>query len=282
MADYAEVTDDETNTAAFMRQALGKKFKNNFINHQDRINAIESGAVFFDHFTSRWHDVDNTFALADHSWHPGYMYGDPLEAEKRDGRGPTWFFASDQADAAGSRNAVPTESSVARVAMAGGSAPWVTVRPWFTLRYDQIVKPMRCVMRCKMSADGRFKLGITSVTAGISKLADQTGVWLERVDASNWRFKARDTGASSVTGPFTRVASGTWFEIAIEFTDDPSDRAICKLDGVDKTAGGLTTNLPLDKDLALTVGLFGDATAPAVNYDFDRVRHSSGGIIDAP
>ncbi len=279
MAEYTEVSSAQATFKAGIGQDFMTIVRDNFINHQDRITAIENSIVLFDHFNARHFDIDNNFNFVSHSWPVGQFYGQVGNAERRDGRGAVWSFLSTQNDAGGTRNPAPPASSVARISEAG-SGSWVTVQSNMRLRFDQITKPMRFIIRMKMDADGAFKIGMITGTGIASKSVDQTGVWLERVDASNWRFKVRDTGASSVTGSFARVANGTWFEIDIEFTDTPSDRVICRLDGVDKTAGGLTSNLPITADLGATMATFSSGTGTL--FDFDRVLFRAAGIADAP
>src|SRR6266568_4320970 len=50
MADFVALTDVETNAKTFLRQAVGKKFKDNFDNHQGRLTALETSLALFDHF----------------------------------------------------------------------------------------------------------------------------------------------------------------------------------------------------------------------------------------
>lgn len=240
MSDFTAFTDPETAYKAGIGQDFMRKMKDNFDNLNARINKLNNRLGFFEDFN--FAPRPSGVAIL--------PYG--FEAIS-----PTTF-------------SYPS-FSVLRVS-SGNSNPGaglVLPRP---MNFASVGKPIRCKARVKRGTDTAFRFGFQSII----NMTDSIGVWLERVDASNWRFAAYDgTRESGVS--FANVATGTWFDFEIVLTDTPSDRALCYLNGVLKDT--LTTHPPVTGDMW---GLFNwDPNAASENYDFDYVDWDADARIDA-
>jgi hypothetical protein len=128
----------------------------------------------------------------------------------------------------------------------------------------------------KFSADLEFHIGARAFQ-NANPTTDLPGVWLERVDGSNWRFVSYDTARNNGAS-FTRITNGNWFKLTIEFTDSPSDRAICSIDDVVKST--LTTQLPTDDILHAALAIGGTAVGNGL-FDIDFADFGGPDIQDA-
>jgi len=145
-------------------------------------------------------------------------------------------------------------------------------------QFDGETRPLIVKGRIKKLLDVAQRLGLQENNLA-SPFTDVKGIWLERLDASNWRFVSYDTARNNGTS-FTKPSDNTWFEVSIEFTGTPSNQALCRLDGVLKET--LTTQLPTAVPL---FGLFmfkGSGASPgnAVSR-IDRIEYSAFAFLDA-
>lgn len=260
MATFVELNDAETDSKAFMRQALGKKIKDNFTNLNARVGEIEKQARLFDHFIRRPDGESNL------SWGLTPASGVVMVIED-------WHIRGTLNSDLVAMNVVKPDQSVGRFAVQTGSGVR-TLTSKHTLQYDQVTLPILFECRMKLSADIRFWLGIQ--IPGIVTPGDNPSVFLERVDASNWRFSSWDTSGNSGSS-FTKITSGNWFKVKIEFTDNPSARAICSLDDVVKET--LTTQLPTNDVLAAKL-IFNGAIAQG-DLDLDLMDFGAVALDDA-
>jgi hypothetical protein len=109
-------------------------------------------------------------------------------------------------------------------------------------------------------------------------------VWLEQPDDANWRF-VTSAGSPLAGGSFARPGAETWYSVKIEFTDTPSNRAICSVDGTQRAF--FTSNLPLTDILHswFSIGFVFTAAGGGTTLheiDCDRVDLSFPGMADAP
>src|SRR6185436_17736051 len=105
-------------------------------------------------------------------------------------------------------------------------------------------------------------------------VTDSKGIWVERVDATNWRFVSFDSSRNNGSS-FAKPTPGTWWTIDVIFTDDPRNRALCYINGVLKET--FTSNLPTADSLHY---YFGHAST-AGDMDIDIAGLRAEGIADA-
>lgn len=280
MADFATLTLAETAAKAKLRQALFRKIKDNFDNLDGRATVIENDLLIFDHFLSD-----------DGSGYSFQMGGD---YDVAGGAGPpagwngTWWIdrkgvwmyqGYDGTTRDGTiYNAAKPDPSVARVSAVSASAGrYSNLYGLDRFRFDRITKPLIYTARVKFATDQAFLLGLRDGFKSESLTVDRHGIWMERVDSSNWRFVSYD-GTRNNGANFTKVTSGNWFEVKIEFTDTPADRAFCYVDGVLKQT--LTANMPTTAYLCWAQLLHGNAGTPG-NVDYDRTRLQCLAVLDA-
>lgn len=239
---FSAFTLAETAAKALMRQALWRKVKDDFDDHDLRLVRLDSGLRLSEHFNMKA---------------PGAL------AEIL----PPLY---ELAQSASLTITYPAFSVLRLTTTAAGVLTGLIYRR--PLNFGGVTPPIRLKARVKTVIDVSFHAGLKNA-AGTS---DVKGVWLERVDASNWRFVSYDTARNNGTN-FTSVASGTWFEFEIVFTNSPSNQALCYLNGVLKET--LVTQLPTTADL---YGVVNFQMAGTTNWmEFDRWESLADGGLDA-
>ncbi len=104
------------------------------------------------------------------------------------------------------------------------------------------------------------------------------GIYIQRVDSSNWRFVSERSGSRTNGPTFTKPGNSTWFDVEIEFTDTPFNKALCRVD----TGGGLIQRADLQADLPTTTPLFHmfgvDHQVVAAHswFDVDHAEYAAG------
>jgi hypothetical protein len=261
---FVALTDAETDASKPARQALWKKIKDNFDDHQSRLGALEGGSadILFDHFT-------------------------------RDSRaigGASHLPSADRftrVTAGGGTVTLLTTDHICRLAIAA-SGDIAGLRANMRLKPPQLPK---MVMRMKVSswATTGFEffagMGDDTSTAGYGDAfagnGPDNGVYLE-ISGSNLIFVA-EKGASRTNGTaFGQPSTGTWFEIDIKYLD--TDSVECRFDGALKsTFNGPTDFVPdaLTHNIYAGAWMAGGASVAAHNYDIDRLRSELGTIVDA-
>jgi hypothetical protein len=237
MADFAELTLAETAAKAKIRQALMRKLKDNCTNLNARISQSEQSAHVFEHFNA--YSFDAVYPLFE-------------KVNLYDIVAGIW--------------------SVYQAGDATGGYGGVFSRR--TVRIDAVTSPVRLKARCKKISDVSHLLGLRLQSA--ATLSDTQGVWLERVDASNWRFVSYDTARNNGVN-FTKPTDGTWFEVDIEWTSATS--VSCRVDGVLKDT--LITQLPSNDLLRVHLLSAGTGGAWTKTMEIDRFEFSFGALTDA-
>lgn len=282
MADYVEITAEETDAGAFLRQALGKKFKNNFINHEDRLGTVEDDIIIFDHF--------NVFVPTPVTF---------------DGAGTTpkeriynrrWIWASGFNATSGSDPSNPSipAYSVVRLDADASASNDDAHSGLYSIQefvFDNVTKPIRFEARVQWrggrsnhTIEHKWGLFDTYVLSTGTPNAPR-GIYLELATPTTMRFLSRNASGTFTGTPFTAPTADTWFKVRIEFTDDPSDRAVCYIDDVPKET--IVANLPTPDRLRSGVVAAQDYTAgvgsgtTAFQVDADRIRYGCPGFTDA-
>lgn len=279
---FVEFTDPETQYKSGIGQDYARKMKDNFTNLNARTLQLEKYTRVFDHFISSDH-TSNSLG-----------FGKSFECPDDDAAytnlvdkwavSENWLYIGyDGTDSRRSHfNATKPARSVARISLSGGVSNFgyghVFSRKHF--RFDQVTRPIIFEARMKISADGYvyagLRHGITQDATGRPS-TDRAGVWLERVDSTNWRFVSFD-GSRFNGSNFAKPTAGNWFTVKIEFTDTPSNRAICSVDGVVKET--ITSNLDTDTELRAWWCAFQNNFSN-FDLDSDRAEFSCLGLADA-
>lgn len=279
MADYVEVTEAETTAAAFLRQALGRKFRNNFINHQARITALESNIIAFDHFLG-WVscpvDFDGSGA-----------------APKERIFNQRWLWAF-QGQAGTPADPTFPAYSVVRLDADGNASNDAAHSGLYSLQdfvFDNVTKPITYKARVqwrgqRANHDPIHRWGMhASYYTSVGTPNAPYGIYLEMPNNTDFRFSCKSSAGVTTGTLFTRPIPDAWFEVRIDFTDDPSDRAVCYIDDVPKET--LITNLPTTDRLRGSVicaqDYVGGGGAGSTPYqvDIDRIRYTCEGLTDA-
>lgn len=248
MADYTEFTLAQTAFKFGVGQDWTRQLRDNFINHEDRIKGIEFNSLVFDHF-----NLDNSEELLPEAW---LKLGN--------------VAAGDQT--------YPAFSVLRLRKDTGLVIGFVSKR---NFRFDEVTLPLIFKTRIKKLVDVDIRIGLRLFFQGTTGLpADAAGIWLERVDATDFRFVSFDTSRQNGV-PFAKPTDNVWFDMEIEFTDMPSNKALCRIDGTLKET--ILLQLPTTKILHGLMVTAGSGGAPGVNVlDIDRARVSSAGMADAP
>jgi hypothetical protein len=264
MADFVELTTGETAAKAFIRQALMRKVKDNFTNLNARMTQEEQFLRLFDHMNFDDGSGRSYQTLVNDETSPSAY-----------GYGRSWIYIGDGGRQG--RNAAKPSHSVARISV-GASGDWGWAFSLLSFSFADAVKPIRWKARLKISNDGSLICGMREGPYNENAVSqNRPGIWLERFDSSSWRFACYDGTTKNNGTAFTRVTNGTWFEAEIEFTNSPSDRAICRIDGAERA--NLQANLPTTQRLLAIHGVRGPGGA--TDFDVDRVLFSADGLADA-
>lgn len=262
---YSALTEDETNAKAKLRQAFFKKLKDNDVDHKARIDRIYQGMRFFDHFNWRTDVADRSWGTA--PWNLGTGTGDGSG-----GRGWVQYNGLNDGHDANFNPARPA-FSVARIINGTAGSSWCVNFTEFALRFDAITAPLILEARVKLSADGAPFLGLREMRDENPGGNDRAGIWVERVDGTNWRAVSYN-GSRNNGLNWAKPSVGTWFVLRIEWT---SGQAIIKIDGATKDT--LTTQLPTTTTLH---GVLGCAIGSvSCNHDHDRIEMAADGLGDA-
>jgi hypothetical protein len=233
----------ETAYKFLIGQDWTRKLKDNFDDHQTRLLALEAaGFRTFDHF-----NVDNPAAQND--FDAEVMVTGAVSASEFTETYSVWLFKY---------------NITARTMGA------ITRRK---VQFNAVGLPITLTWRWKQSHDKQFLVGLKL----LGNFADANGIWLERVDASNWRFVSYD-GTRNSGVSFGNVAPGNWVKTKIVFTNDPSNRALCYVNDVLKDT--LTLQLPTTVPLKAVAVCLLDAAGH--EFFLDYVDFFSGGGVDAP
>ena len=279
MADFSTLTLAETAAKAKLRQALFRKIKDNEDNLNERMGTVENQIVTFDHFVEddgggySFQGSNYSVDLPPAGWTGTWLVN----------RARRWMYQGwDTTTRDGTIfNAAKPDQSVARVASVpiNASARYSNLYGLDRFRFDRVTRPIIFRARIKLAADSDFVFGLRDGPRSEHyRTVDRPGIWMERVDGSNWRFVCYD-GTRNNGGNFAKITTGTWFEVEIEFTDTPADRAFCYVDGVLKQT--LTANLPTTSPLCFALLPGGGVNGTAGTTDYDRVRIDCPALLDA-
>lgn len=250
MTDYVKVEDAQIDFDSGVGQDVVFQARDNQENHQARISQLERSLRTFDHM----------------NWGAPGTTNPPTDSIR---------VTNSHADS----NLVIAVFSVWTLNGSLTGAPGIQVMRNFI--FTQVTRPILFVARIKKLLDVDMRVGLRLVQAGTGGLpADASGIWLERVDASDWRFVSYDSARNNGTS-FGKIADGTWFDVEIEFTDTPSNRALCRIDSVLKET--LTTELPTAATLHGAIMSAGSGAPPGANVmDMDLIDYGAAGLADAP
>lgn len=146
--------------------------------------------------------------------------------------------------------------------------------------FDLRVKPLTYIARCRQEniADD-LVVGFSQFPA-IGTLRPTSGCWLE-LSGGDWRFSCASASSYTNGSAITEVTAGTWFEVKIVFTDTPTDRFLCYLDGTLKETFTTAGSLPTARNIYGMVKH--KSTTSGRYFDIDRLDIYAGGpITDMP
>ena len=285
---FSALTLTETAYKYLLRQAFFRKIKDNFDNLNGRVGSIEGSLLVFDHFNSSWITVSaqpagrffvNNGAAGD----PNYS---PLLAQ--DARG-IWvneriWTGTGSVDPGPPYDAGFSEMTIESSPNASGRSQGNAIWSAMELLFNSATRPVFFESRLKWggSAVPRSLVGMIGALPNNwhnDANLPTDGVWLEFPDSTNVRFVTRAGGTSTNGSNITRPTTGTRFKARFEFTDTPSNRALCYLDDVLKET--FTTNLPTSARLrAMLVSRVQSQNANNL-LTVDRCRFSGDGLADA-
>lgn len=258
---FSTLTLAETAAKALIRQALWRKVKDNFDDHEPRLVQLEKQIRIFDHFNRAAEATTN-----DKSWGTTPATGGSI-------LGRDWLLHASSNAELGNANAAKPSWSVVRIASPSAAGQWAQAQSALSLQFNEITAPITLEARIKRAVDMNFKAGMRGFFT--DPTADSKGIWLEKVDASNWRFVSFDTARNNGAS-FAKVAEGNWFKVKIIFESSPSIRALCSVDGVLKET--LTTQLPQTTRMHANFGRW-DLLSGAL--DMDLADFGAVAIADA-
>jgi hypothetical protein len=273
---FTALTSGQCDANSPLDETLLQLVRTNFDDHESRIKSVEDPNVrVFEHFARTKFYSSNEILVA---------------------TGATYVASRDYADnlifrAAGSGTfarwvnrygvAVGNDAHFVRAQDVGTLQLICAPGYYFTNRTKPIVFKFRMMIENYNDWTGFF-FGLMDVPpAEASTTRPSNGLFMEMgATAGTFRFVARNGGGGSETvgTEFTRPSSSAWFTFEITFTNDPSNQAVCKIDGVTKET--LTTNLPTAKTLFPVLHLVGSVAS--TKYDLDRIEaYASGALSDA-
>jgi len=274
---FTPYVDAQTAYKAPLGQDFFRQMQDNFDNLDARTTRLESSVLLYDHFADkdgRWlaHDNDaNTivkFALDQkgiwlvHRIHPG-------------SNDPALFPPMPS---------VQAHSVVLLDSNGAGNDNAVILAGIQEVVFNSAVRPIVYEARVKWISIGAgqpfHRFGLWSdIPATPWNTHCASGIWLEFPDSTNVRFVTRDNGGALNTGTsFARPAGSTWFTVRIEFTDDPSNRALCYLDGVLKET--FTSSLPTARRLFPVIASI-ESAGISTQAHADRCEFSAESLVDA-
>jgi hypothetical protein len=273
---FTPFLDAQTAYKAALGQDFFRQMQDDFDNLNGRTTRLESSVLLYDHFadqdgrwleenndanTLRHFELDKKGLWAVHRIHPGSNTpGDypPMPS-------------------------VQAHSSVLLDSNGNGSNNAIILAGLQEVVFNSTVRPVVFEARVQWISLGagqpnhRFGLWSNIPATPWNTHAD-SGIWLSFPDGSNVRFETRDNAGTLNTGTsFTRPAGSTWFTIRIEFTDDPSNRALCYLDGVLKET--FTSSLPTSRRLFPVLASIESTSSNQVYVD--RCEFGAESLVDA-
>jgi hypothetical protein len=277
--DFAAFTTPETAYKALLRQAFFRKMKDDFDNLNGRVGQLETGILVTDHFNGpagRFIEAGGVGSLS--------------TRVRFDGRG---IWALLQSGGAGTPDvALPSSPAFSVLRLdaddASTNSRYSILLSLQDFVFNDSTRPVTYRARTKWRGQRANKEAhnvwglVTDLTPGSSP---NSGIWLEMPDTSNFRFVTRDNGSQVNGSNFARTSADTWFEPYIEFTDSPSNRAKCYIDGVLKET--FTTSLPTSRRLMGVIAAIqshvggGGAGTTAFQVDADRCRLAVDALVDA-
>lgn len=199
---FVSLADADTDYKSPIGQDLMRQMQDNFDNLNERVTKMESGSRVLEHF--------NYYDGAGNAMPPSMFStsGTPTITY------PAWSV----------------------VALANTNDFHQVYEMFRTLRFDQVTTPIIYEARLKKIVDKGhfFGMAVHSTTG-----ADRNGIWLERVDASNWRFVSYN-GSRNNGSSFAKPTDNTWFTVRIEMNS--SSEVKCYVDDVLKDT--LVTQIP--------------------------------------
>jgi hypothetical protein len=279
---FVSFTDPETAYKAALGQDFFRKMKDDFDALNSRLSQVEGSLLLFDHFNTP---------------HPRFFVnngasGDPTSAPllAQDARG-LWvnervWTGTGAIDPGMAYDGGFSELAIEISPNASGRTQANTIWSVAEFIFNSVTRPISFKSRQKWGGAGnpRHLIGLISgmfSNAQNPANAPTDGIWLEFPDSTNVRFICKDSGSGTTTGTsFTRPTTGTRYEIEIQFTDDPSNRALCYLNGVLKET--FTTNLPVTRRLRAALICRTDTSGSTNSIiTVDRARLSADGLADA-
>lgn len=265
--DFSPLTLAETAYRFILRQAFFRKIKDDLDNLNGRVGQVEGGLTLLDHFAS----IDqrfNTINTNDIEDQVGHFYG----VRDFSGAGAAlpalWTFPA---------NSVVRIAATQPAGAASGKNVLFTIPRYI---FNNLTRPLIYEARVKWRgvSSPLHWFGMSDAVPAIGNYPN-AGVYLAFPNSTDMRFQCRDgTTTTNGTG-FARVAADTWFTVKIEFTDTPSNRALCYIDGVLKET--LTTNLPTSQGLFGAIDVQVQSSATTTESDCDRLKFSPIALADA-
>jgi hypothetical protein len=292
MADFIELTDAETAFKKPIRQALMRKIKDDFTNLNARLKEVEAGTRIFDHFANGVAGARSfpLWSVNDAGSPIDYM-NDVTAARK----GLNWILLGRTDGASGANpvisNDVKPHYSIARMNSAStwgslvGTGRWNLAFSTIGFQFDNVVKPI--IFR------GHFRMSDTNRGIFIGLYGTQTfnhldpskdGVYIQRVDATDWRFVSEFSGSRTNGATFTKPGNNPWFDVEVEFTDTPVNKVLTR---IAKDGQPLAQIDDLQADLPMTVPLFHifgvdhQVVASNVWLDADHAEYRAGDYTEA-
>jgi hypothetical protein len=267
MADYTEISLAQATYKAGIGQDFMRQNRDNQINFNARLVQLESEVRLFDHFIDETPAGLSLLAREGALTTGEYANGGNWMYIGFDGTGPigTDYNAAKPTWTTGRIGSIITTVGHYGIAFSKKS-----------LRFDGVTKPITYEGRFKLSADGAGLFGMRDGPYAEAPTTDRQGIWVERVDSTNWRFVSYDTARNSGSN-FSKPTAGNWFKVKIVF-DTSTDRALCYIDDVLKET--LTTQLPTTRILHAAFGLHGGGAA-TTDLDFDWVDWKAVALLEA-
>lgn len=248
---YEALTLAETAAKAPVKQALMRKHKGNFDDHETRVAGVEGikQAAITDHFHNSDHAVFATRSFDSNRWKDA-LSGATINTDN-------------------------TQHSITMVCAAVNQR----ARVRSTLRSFPTELPS-LKARVKQTDSGDIaELFVGLINDRAIGTTPDDGVYLV-IDGANAFFRAIKNGVSSDGSTFAIPADFTWFEVFIQWT--AVDVIDCTVDGGNLKQFTSADNIPdtVNEELFGEVHITSDATVGTVNVQIDRIEHRITAIAD--
>jgi hypothetical protein len=274
---YTAVPDGNLDVDDPIRSADIKQLNNNVIDHEARMLALEDPNRIDVHF-ERDHNYTSGVACAASSTENRY-YGGLFTLNTSAGQ--TIVEAVSQAAGSTADEHYLSFPEAASTSLGG------IISANQSIYFNNRTGPVTFIARIKVSVNPASTFGMcvgftdarTFDAALDTGFRSNNGVFLETVDATNWRFVMTRASALTAGSNFTPPTAGAWFEVKVVLMDDAGQHAECYVDDVPKSdlSGA---NLPVDKPIYAACAFATDNLRMGACY-IDRFRLSVAGTDNA-